>query len=241
MADRNALRLPATLVSSGLLLYLLATFAPSTIGVLVSNGNNHPAELTTIAAGGTWTAVSLAQFLATALVTAGLLALYYVLDLTAGMPMWAARLGAVAAVVSLALAGVVYAVDGVVLKQAADAWAHAPAAEKAARFATAEGVLWLEWGIRSYQNFMFGLALVSFAIAIVWTARIIRPISYVMGLQGIATLVLGWQVGAEGFASGFSFSPSSLYYTNGALFLVWSVWLLIIAWQKPTAVPAASG
>jgi hypothetical protein len=72
--------------------------------------------------------------------------------------------GAISAGVTLALAGVLYAVDGVANKKAVDAWASAPAAEKATRFATAEALRWLETGTASYQNLMFGLALVLFAI-----------------------------------------------------------------------------
>jgi hypothetical protein len=56
--------------------------------------------------------------------------------------------------VALGLYGVLQAVDGVALKQAVNAWASAPEAEKAARFASAETIRWLEWGTRSYQSFM---------------------------------------------------------------------------------------
>jgi hypothetical protein len=67
------------------------------------------------------------------------------------------------------LEGVVLAVDGVALKQAVDAWASAPDAEKAARFASAEAIRWLEWGARSYENFALGLAVLLFAAAVVRT------------------------------------------------------------------------
>jgi hypothetical protein len=50
--------------------------------------------------------------------------------------------------VTLALYGVLQAVDGVALKQVVDAWASAPEAEKVERFATAEAIRWLEWGVR---------------------------------------------------------------------------------------------
>ena len=73
--------------------------------------------------------------------------------------------GAIAAVVALALYGVASAVEGVVLKQAADAWASAGASEQAAHFASAEAIRWLEWGIKSYQSFTVGLALVLFGMA----------------------------------------------------------------------------
>lgn len=153
------------------------------------------------------------------------------------MPVWANRFGAVAAVVSLALAGVVYAVDGVALKQAADAWANAPAAEKGARFASAETMRWLEWGFRSYQTFMLGLALVLFGTAIVRTARITRPIGYVMALSGIASFVVAWLTGAEGFTP----SNENSLSVWGVLLLVWIVWLLIVAWRMRKPIPAASG
>ena len=87
---------------------------------------------------------------------------------------------------TLALYGVVLAVDGVALKQAVNAWASAPEAEKAARFASAEAIRWLEWGTRSYANFTLGLALLLFAVAEVRTAWIPRPIAYLMGLAGLA-------------------------------------------------------
>jgi hypothetical protein len=88
------------------------------------------------------------------LISAGLLALYFALDVRAGGAAWVARLGAVSAAVALGLYGVLQAVDGVALKQAVNAWASAPEAEKAARFASAETIRWLEWGTRSYQSFM---------------------------------------------------------------------------------------
>jgi hypothetical protein len=239
MADRNSLRLAATLLLTGSLLYVLATFFHVMIDAAnkTGSGNNHPAVFTAIAAGGNWTAVHLGQFIAIAILTAGLLALYYALNITAGMPLWANRLGAVAAVVSLALAGVVYAVDGVALKQAVDSWAHAPAAEQTARFASAETMRWLEWGSRSYQFFLLGLALILFATAIVWTARITRPIGYVMALLAITTFVVGWQTGVEGFAPSTNTSLSLW----AALLLVWIVWLLIVAWRMREPVLAESG
>jgi len=82
---------------------------------------------------------------------------------------------------------------------------------------------------------MTGLTLVLFAITIVWTARITRPIGYIMGLDGLAFFVLGWLTGAEGFAaiSGVAF------YISSFLLLVWMIWLLIVAWRMKESVQAA--
>ncbi len=239
MADRSALRLAATLALVGFALAAVAQYFQAMIDGSVSSVNNHPAEFIAIAAADTWTAVALAQFLATAFITAGLLALSFGLNLTAGVPMVVNRLGAAAAAVSVALAGIVYAVAGVALKQAADAWVQAPAAEQEARFASAEALRWLQWGTSSYDSIMFGLALVLVATAIVWTARIPRLLGVVVGLNGIAYLVLGWDVGTEGLARS---GPLAVAYDLGsALLFIWMVWLLIVAWRMRKSVPAASG
>jgi hypothetical protein len=235
MVDRDTLRLAAMLVGVGLLLLVIAQVAHNTIDGKVGNGNNHVAEFTAIAAGSNWTAVHVAQFLATAMLTAGVLALFSALNISAGMQLLITRFGLGAAVVSLALAGAVYAVDGVALKQASDAWAHAPALQKPGLFAAAEGIRWLEWGTRSYNSYVFGLTLVLLGVVIVWTARLPQAIGYVIGAAGIAAMVLGWQTGAQGFA------PSSAvwFYLFSVLFLVWTVWLLVLAWRTQPSGPAA--
>ena len=147
-----------------------------------------------------WTAVHLGQFAGMAVIIAGLLVLYFALDVRAGGAAWVARLGAVCAAVALGLYGVLQAVDGVALKQAVDAWVSAPEAEKAARFASAETIRWLEWGTRSYQSFMFGLTLILLGSAVAVTARLPRAIGYLMGLSGLAYIVQGWVLGSEGFS-----------------------------------------
>ncbi len=227
MADRTALRLSVALVFLGDVVYVVVN------QFHVAGANDHAAAFTAFANSSIWTAVHLVQFLATALVTAGLFALFYGLNITAGMPLLVNRLGAAALVASLALAGVVYAVDGVALKQAADAWLHAPPETAAARFATAEGIRWLEWGVRSYDNYTFGLALGLFAAAIVWTARIPRPIGYLMGVNGLANFVLGWFTSTEGFSNTTGLVFNLVAFSQ----LVWLIWLLIVAWRMQASVP----
>ncbi len=105
--------------------------------------------------------------------------------------------------VTLALYGVLMAVDGVASSRPY-AWVSAPDAEKAARFASAEAIRWIEWGMRSYEDFALGLALLLFAAAVGRTAWLPRPIGYLMGLSGLTYLVQGWVVGSEGFTQTMS-------------------------------------
>src|SRR3954470_20878294 len=186
-ADRKSVRISATLLLVGQLLYIVITQMHAG-----GEANNHPAIFAAYARSGIWTAVHVGQFAATAILLGGLFALSSALDVQAGTPRWAARCGAAAAAVALATHGVVMAVDGVALKQAVNAWASAPDAEKPARFASAEAIRWIEWGTRSYENFTLGLAVLLFAVAVARTAWVPRPIPYLMGLSSLTYLVQGW-------------------------------------------------
>jgi hypothetical protein len=221
MVDRKMLRLAATLSFVGLMLTIIVgLFHPG------GDANNHPAVFAEYAASGAWTAVHFGQFVAMAVVIAGLLALFLALA-QSERPSLAGRFGAVSAGVALALYGVLQGVDGVALKQSVDAWVRAAEAEKPLRFAAAETVRWLEWGVRSYQTFTFGLAFVLYAAAIAATEDIPRPICYLMGLSGLVYIAQGWFIGAEGFSptAGIFFFPAY------ALWLAWSLWLLVFAWR----------
>jgi hypothetical protein len=220
MIGRASLRLAAALLLAGQLLYIVVTQFHAD-----GDANNHPAVFAEYADSGIWKAVHLGQFAGMAILLAGLLALFFALDIPAGPARWAGRFGAASAVAALALYGVLQAVDGVGNKQVDDAWVAAPAAEKAARFAGAETMRWLEWGARSYQDFALGLALLLFAAAVARTARVPRPIAYLMGLSGITYLVQGWVVGSEGFSG----THTILILLAWALSLVWMIWLAVAA------------
>ena len=225
MADRSLLRLSTTLVVIGEVLFALVTlFHPGR-----EDPNNHPAVFAEYASSGSWIAVHFGQFVLMAVLLAGLLVLSFALNVRSGVLGWVGRFAAVSVVVALALYGVVQAVDGVANKHAVDAWSSAPEAEKAARFASAETMRWLEWGTSSYQTFMFALALILLATVIVWTARVPRPIGYLMGLAAIPYLVQSWVLGTEGFA--ISWLAGGLSVVGLPLMLAWSIWLLIVAWR----------
>lgn len=153
MVDTGLLRLSATLLLTGEALSAVLQF-PHPAG-----GPTYEVTFENYAASGNWAAIHLGQFIASAVLLAGLLVLFFALNVSEGMQHWVGFLGAVSAGVAPALAAVLYAVDGVALKQAVDAWASAPAREKATRLASAEVIRWLEWGTNGYWNFMQGLAL----------------------------------------------------------------------------------
>jgi hypothetical protein len=220
--DRTSLRLSATLLLVGQLLYVVVT--------LIHTGgeaNNHSAIFTAYASSGSWTAVHIGQFAAIAILLAGLFALFFALDAHDGTARWAGRFGAASSVAALALYGALQAVDGVGNKLADVAWVNAPEAEKVARFASAEAVRWIEWGLRSYQAFTMGLALLLFTVALLRTAWLPRPIAYLMGLTGLTYLWQSWVVGSEGFSQTMSIAIVLAEVLGAA----WMIWLVVIAWR----------
>jgi hypothetical protein len=227
------LRLSTTLVVIGEVLFALVTlFHPGR-----EDPNNHPAVFAEYASSGSWIAIHFVQFVFMAVLLLGLLVLSFALNVRSGALGWVGRFSAVSVVVALALYGVVQAVDGVALKHAVDAWANAPEAEKAIRFANAETVRWLEWGANQYQIFMFALALILLATVIVGTARVPRAIGYLMGLAAIPSLVQSLVIGTEGFS--VILLAGSLSVVGLPLMLAWSIWLLIVAWRMKE--PAEAG
>jgi hypothetical protein len=226
--DHSSLRLSATLLLVGQLLYVVVTLLHTG-----GEANNHPAIFAAYAGSAAWTAVHAGQFMCMAIFLGGLFALFFAVGIPTGTASWAARFGAASTVVTFALCAGVLAVDGVALRQAVNAWANAPEAEKAARFAIAEAVRWLEWGMRSYENFALGLAVLLFAVAVMRTGRVPRPIAYLMGLAAAGYFVQGWTAGVDGF------SPTHTLgiVVDEILNAVWMTWLLIVAWRMP--VPAS--
>ena len=222
------LRLSATLLLLGQILYVLVT-------LLHTGGpaNDHPVIFAAYAGSSSWAAVHVAQFACMALLVAGLLALSFALGTDAGPTAWVGRLGAASAVVALALEGVLQAVDGVANKQADLAWVSAADAEKAARFASAEALRWIEWGMRSYQAFALGLALLLLAAAVVRVAWITRPIGYLMGLSGLVWLAQGWVVGTEGFSP----AMSNAIVLAEVVDVVWMIWFVVAAWRTQHREP----
>jgi hypothetical protein len=78
-----------------------------------------------------------------------------------------------------------------------------------------------------------GLALLLFAVAVVRTAWIPRPIAYLIGLSGLTYLLQGWVVGSEGFSP----MMSNAIVLAEVLDVVWMIWLVVVAWRMQDVAP----
>jgi len=222
-ATRASLRLPAALLIVGQLAYVGVTQMHAG-----GDANDHHHIFEHYAENGIWGLVHVGQFVAVALLVAGLWALRYAMEGRSRRVDELLRLGAGAGLAALALYGALQAVDGVALKQAVIAWANASDAEQAARFASAESIRWLEWGMRSYHDFALGLSLLLFGVGVVWGTSVPRAIGWLMGLSAIAYFAQGWVAGTDGFTAAQSIG----IVAGWALCITWMTWLAIHAWGE---------
>jgi hypothetical protein len=218
---RQALRLPAIAMLSGQTLYIAITQLHAG-----GEANDHHHIFETYADNSIWTAVHLGQFIGIAAILAGMAALFLTLEARTGTMKAIAAFGVGLSVAALALYGALQAVDGVALKQTVNAWAAAADAEKTARFASAESIRWLEWGMRSYQDIAMGLASI-ILVPVMMRAGLRIGTALMIGVSGLALLAQGWIAGTEGFTS----AQSLAIVTGWAASLAWMVWLAMTAWS----------
>lgn len=223
---RTALRLPAVLLIAGQLLYIGVTQLHAG-----GDANDHHHIFEHYAENGIWGVVHVGQFLAVALLVAGLVSLRFAAEAQSTRSDGLLRLGSGAGLVALALYGALQSVDGVALKQAVTAWMTAPEAEQAARFASAESIRWLEWGMRSYHDYSLGLSLLLFGLAFAWKGAVPRLIGWLMMLSALAYFAQGWVAGTDGFTAAQSIAIVAAW----VLCVGWMTWLGVHAWGESAA------
>jgi hypothetical protein len=185
------------------------------------NPNDNPRVFAEYAHSSGWITIHLGQLTGALLLIVGLAALSSSLAL--GRPVSAAwaRLATGAAVAAAAAYGVLQVVDGVALKRAVDAWVAAPDEQRAAAFAGAQTVRWIEYGLNALTFSLVGLTLVLVGVAILTGDRFPRWAGAWATAAGLAYLIKGLGVAYQGFAGG----------VTGLIALVlFGTWVLVAAW-----------
>src|SRR5215211_2983354 len=192
------LRRPLTLSGTLLVVGFVVNGIQRMIWHPTGEEDDHEAIFTEYANSDAWEATHLAEFVLILVVFAGLLVLCRALRPETP---YLALLAAGAIIATSATWAVLQGVDGVTLKQAVDTWAAASGTEEATRFADAETVRWIEWGLQSYFRVLLGIALLLLGAASVLSRLVPTWLGVLLALGGLLSLVVGISVSYAGFQS----------------------------------------
>ena len=225
--DAITTRLGAVALPLGIIVLLVAQiFHP---------GREHPMDFPAVfmeyAQSNIWTADHLVEYFGYLFLLGGLVALYYSVSAKPGMGAGLAPFGLAAAVTTAASYTVLQAVDGITLKRAVDAWASAPADQQTAAFAAAEAVRWTEIAMNSFSNFLSGLTLLLFGLAIGLGRIYPRWVGWMAAVSGAAFMYHGAVVAYEGFV------PSIPKLVGLALLAVWAFIMAVLMWRNGSRRP----
>jgi hypothetical protein len=222
MFERAILRIGAVSLAVG----LIAVVVFEALHPAREDPNNDPRVFAEYAADGDWTSVHLGALVGALLLIGGLVALCGSLGLGPATSAAWARLATAAAVTAAAAYGVLQVVDGVALKRAVDTWVAAPVADRAAAFAAARTVRWIEYGLNSLTFSLVGVMLVLVGVALMIGDRLPRWLGAWALAAGLAYVVKGLGVAYSGFAA----SVPGLVAL--ALFGTWIITIAVVMWRR---------
>jgi hypothetical protein len=117
-------------------------------------------------------------------------------------------------------------VDGVTLKQSVDAWAAASGADKATRYADAETVRWIEWGLQGCFRVLLGVVFLLLGAAVVVSRPVPSWLGMLLVVGGLLSLAIGFSIGYQGLESGFQ---DAVGIALQLVVLVFGVGLLVVS------------
>lgn len=209
---------------SGALFLLIGTF----LHPMEADPNMPLAAFTEYAADRNWIASHLMQLTGMGLMVAALVLLSQ--RMAGGQAKVVAILGEIGAVVGLAVAAALQAVDGIALKAMVNAWSTTPEPQKEMLFYAAFAVRQIEIGLASILSLLLGLTVAIYGIALLIDESFPKWLGYLAIVGGIPTAISGIAIAYTGF-SGLAMA---INMPSSTLLLGWIIVLGIYVWRKPT-------
>jgi len=205
----------------GGVLLLVATF----VHPAPPDPNDLPVAFEAYAADPFWVWSHLGEFVGFTLLALALVALESTME--AGRAAALAKLSEVGAIVMIAMAAALQAVDGVALKMMVDRWAAAPQPDRAIVYEAAVAVRHVEIGLASYLSLTSALTVILIGAAILFSRRYPNWFRVTAILAALATGALGL---AQAL-SGFSPLAMTLSAVGPAVLLLWALAAGVLMWR----------
>jgi hypothetical protein len=188
--------------------------------------NDAAAAFTEYAADRIWVASHLTQLAGFALIVAALLFLAQQLDARSVTGL--SRLAAAGAIVSLAVAAALQAVDGIALKTMVDTWVAAPAAQRPVAFQAAFAVRQIEVGLAATLSLLLGLTVMTYGIAMLGESTYPNWMGGLAIAGGVPTTVAGVVMAYTGFSG----SAMAISMPASCVLLAWMLALGVLMWRQ---------
>ena len=180
-----------------------------------------------VAASGIWLGDHVAIMFPNLMLTGGLIAIAHSITKERGAA-WA-QLGYAGAVISAALLAVWIAIDGIATKAVADAWASAPAAEKAAAFRLGHAMMRINVALFSVWLLVWGVTIVLYGLAVATTTLYPRW----LGMAGVLVGLGATLVGLTQALTGPSHLVTTILIGISAFFLTsWVMVIGVLLWRQ---------
>ena len=209
------------------------------VGLLVIGTYLHPMEadpnvpaaaFMEYAADTLWVASHLTQLAGVALMVVALLLFADNLKSRGGSTV--AKIATAGAIISLALAYVLQAVDGIALKAMVDAWAAAPELHRDGIFPAVFAVRQLEIGLASMFSLSMGFTATMFGIALIAEPAYPKWFGWLAIVGGLPTGVAGIAIAYTGFSE----LSMAINMPANILLLFWMLVLSVFMWRQGGAV-----
>ena len=220
----SALALAAAAAVIGPLGYVMVTlFHPPG-----APANDHPVVFREYAMSQTWIAIHLLQLAALFMGLIGLAGLAGSIIRFQENGRLLALLAVVFAAVSIPIAAVLQAVDGITQKRMVDAWVAAGGTVESASFAAAQAIRWLEEGVNAVFGLTLGLVVILIGAAMVRGAVYPRWLGWIGGALGIAVFIQAILVAETGFSPA---AQTWILARNPALW-IWTAVAGVLMWRR---------
>ena len=194
---------------------------------LDADPNDPVAAFAEAAASETWIVSHLGQFLGVALIAMALVALSHNLGDRRAQA-WG-TVGRAGAIVTVAMAAALQAVDGIALKKMVDRWVAAAPADQAVAFESAFAVRQIEVGLASLFSLVFGLTAAVFGVTLLLGGHRWLGWWAILGAVGVVGAAV-----AQAF-TGFSKLAMNMSMPASVVLLLWIVAIGLRMWRQEAA------